>query len=70
MPARYAPAIPPAADAAPLSADRLQRLDAALRDMAQTCPLPNGIEALAQRLEHAAALSGSRRRQKAIRRAG
>lgn len=33
------------------SADRILRLDAALRDMAETCPLPMGFEAMAARLD-------------------
>lgn len=65
MPAVCAPAPPPATDT-----DRLQRLDAALRDMAETCPLPEGIQAFAERLDRMASLRGSRRRPRTIRRIG
>jgi hypothetical protein len=45
------------------STDRILRLDAALRDMARTCPLPGKIEVLAERLDRASALRADRRRR-------
>jgi hypothetical protein len=73
MPAVYAPALPPATEALrseQSSADRLLRLDAALRDMAQTCPMPTGIQDLAERLDEIAGMRASRRRPRPTRRAG